>query len=70
MKGYANAGAPMTNGVYLSCLPSSEDIQNVLVGSQRITSMTACVDWSLAVMGGVMNEVMLLQLNVRIQYLD
>jgi hypothetical protein len=70
MRGYANAGALMTNGAYFSCLPSSEDIQNVLVGSQRITSMTACVDWSLAVMGGVMNEVMLLQLNARTQYLD
>jgi hypothetical protein len=50
--------------------PTVKTFKSVLAGSRRITSMTACVDWSLAVMGGVMNEVMLLQLNARTQYLD
>lgn len=56
MQEAVNRGARPTNGLYISCLPNSEDIRNVLSGGQSLTSMEACVSWSLASMGGAMSN--------------
>jgi hypothetical protein len=62
-----NAGAPVTNGLLLACLPSSADISNVMAGIQPITGMSACVDWSLAAMAGIISDEMMSELNANTQ---
>lgn len=57
------AGAPPTNGLYLNCLPNSTDVRNVLEGTQPITGMVACVDWSLAAMAGIIGDELMSELN-------
>jgi len=62
-----DAGAPLTNGLLLACLPSSDDIGNVMTGVQPVTSMSACVDWSLGAMAGIISDEMMSQLNANTQ---
>jgi hypothetical protein len=56
MEGYSSAGANITNGVYLNCLPSNDELFEVVSGTRSVATMSACVDWSLALMGGVINS--------------
>jgi hypothetical protein len=61
------AGAPVTNGLLLACTPSGADMDNVLAGVQPITSMIACVDWSLAAMAGIITAETMSELNANTQ---
>jgi len=58
-----DAGAPLTNSVYLNCLPSSDEVWAVMNGSQTESSLQACVDWSLAFMGGIIGHALMDELN-------